>query len=416
MKQAVVQEKIARSRPLNHNTLWRRIKRRVFVGPAWSWPLAAMYSFPWLGVVVAIDQDLPWVFRAAVRWLWLVSCLLQLCLGVSSIIIWVQRTHTVVKYRGHVYSILLMAACLVSLALGRLDWAVFIHFVWDLISHTALFRAKPVRRIALQIIIPTIIIAAVITHLAWLAGLGCVLALVESCLFSRRALEVAQGKPSPSQHRQKQLEVGEWRGKTTYLRALCEAEMWEEAAEQLENLKDCKEVDENEVRIWTAKILLGKDQFEDIIKLFRSKKERTPQLLVPLAVAYARLGDLSQASEMMSRSSVKRCQEATIAQGHILMAEGNYEAALLWYEHDLQWSHLNTARARAAHSSGKALAVLGDYREAAAAYAQAIRFRPFLKQADVTELVQCLRKLGKDSEAARWEQLVQDSQAAVSVQ
>jgi tetratricopeptide (TPR) repeat protein len=185
--------------------------------------------------------------------------------------------------------------------------------------------------------------------------------------------------------------------------------MWEEAAEHLVSLQKLKWVEEEEARLWNASIMLGQGKYESLIHAYSSWLERSPKLLLPLAVAYARSGHHLKASETLERAKNMRLDNTEIIQGHLLAAADDYEGALLWYEPELQ-SYLD--RARTAQRIGKTLVSLGDYREAAAAYAQAIRWRAFLYEKDVEGLAYCLRKLGKDSEAARWEQLIQASQAA----
>jgi cytochrome c-type biogenesis protein CcmH/NrfG len=55
---------------------------------------------------------------------------------------------------------------------------------------------------------------------------------------------------------------------------------------------------------------------------------------------------------------------------------------------------------------GKALVALGDYREAAAAYEQAVRRSPWVRAGDLHQLAGCLRRSGRSARALEVERLL----------
>jgi tetratricopeptide (TPR) repeat protein len=186
---------------------------------------------------------------------------------------------------------------------------------------------------------------------------------------------------------------------------LCEADLWDEAAEHLESLKRLQWVTEDEEPVWRAGILLGQGRNEEALSAAGDRAEELPHLARTAAIAHARLGHADEARRLLTASAAEKGHGAALGRGHVYAALGDYEEALRWYEKDMASP---VCAARAARAAGEMLLALGDHGEARAAFARAIRCRPFLHPDDLRGLAASLRAMGRNSDADRWNRLARE--------
>ena len=94
-----------------------------------------------------------------------------------------------------------------------------------------------------------------------------------------------------------------------------------------------------------------------------------------------------------------------MALGHVYFERKEYDEALRWYE---AAARSRKQRASAQRAIGRTLIALEDYREAAAAYEQAIRLTPFARPEDLRQYADCLRQTHREHTADEIEQLAEE--------
>jgi tetratricopeptide (TPR) repeat protein len=177
--------------------------------------------------------------------------------------------------------------------------------------------------------------------------------------------------------------------------------MWDDALEQLQHFQWSAPIRKKETE-WRARIYLGREQYDDIIRLAEGADRRTNDIEEVVTLALLRQGQRDAASQTASAALRKHRRSAKRAMGHVYAAEGDYERALLWYERDLGGTNpFATLRLL-----GETLMQLGDYREASQMLDQAIRLAPYVRVEDMRHLAECLRKIGKEQAAGEVEQLI----------
>lgn len=186
---------------------------------------------------------------------------------------------------------------------------------------------------------------------------------------------------------------------------MCEADLWDEAAEHLESLKRLQWVTADEEPVWRAGILLGQGRNEEALVAVGNRAEERPHLARMAAIAHARIGHADEARRLLDACASEKGPGAALGRGHALTALGEYEEALRWYEKELASP---VCAARAARVTGETLLALGDCREARAAFARAIRCRPFLHPDDLRGLAASLRAMGRAAAADRWDRLARE--------
>ncbi|HLJ54861.1 MAG TPA: tetratricopeptide repeat protein [Chthonomonadaceae bacterium] len=184
---------------------------------------------------------------------------------------------------------------------------------------------------------------------------------------------------------------------------MCEAEQWDDALVELRRQGFARSVREQETA-WRAKIYVGMGRYAEVLKLADEARRRSCDIRPYLAIAHARLGHREQALRIGSEALRGKAPDAQISFGHVCRACDRYEEALRWFE---AAARNRKYRASAQCAIGDTLAALGDYREAAAAYEQAIRLTPFARPEDLRALSDCYAKTHWESAARELAQLAE---------
>ncbi|HLV80364.1 MAG TPA: tetratricopeptide repeat protein [Chthonomonadaceae bacterium] len=179
--------------------------------------------------------------------------------------------------------------------------------------------------------------------------------------------------------------------------------MWEDALTELKRQSYSPMVKRVQAQ-WLARIYLGMKNYTAILDLEDQARREGCDIQTFLAVAHARLGHHATALRMAKEAVRVRRQGAAIALGHVYFEAGEYEEALLWYE---RGAHHLLQRMDVLRAMGKTLMALGDYREAAWAYEQAVRLTPFARGEDLRQLAECLYRIG-DRRASEVEALAEE--------
>jgi tetratricopeptide (TPR) repeat protein len=186
---------------------------------------------------------------------------------------------------------------------------------------------------------------------------------------------------------------------------VCEAELWDEALIEL-NRQNYSPLVKKEEAAWLAKIYLGMQRYEDVLNLQQRAGADGCDITLFLAVAYARMGEHENALVLAKEALDRRQPGATRVMGHIYFAVKDWERALYWYEKDAYgWLEYGDGTALV----GKALYMLGDYREAARVYERAVPWTPFRRTKDLYPLAECYRKTGRTSLAEEIERLAAEA-------
>ena|SRR5579871_4305271 len=108
--------------------------------------------------------------------------------------------------------------------------------------------------------------------------------------------------------------------------------MWTDAEAHLKSLQKLKWVSDDEARMWRASILCGQQRYDEALHTAGN----LPGVESLLAVAHARLGHIAIAEGLAERALASRALGAVLARGHVYAAVGDDEAALIWYEREMQ--------------------------------------------------------------------------------
>lgn len=181
--------------------------------------------------------------------------------------------------------------------------------------------------------------------------------------------------------------------------------MWDEALEELQRGRWSAELRKREL-YYKAFIYVCSGRYEDVLKLSRTHIGASKEIGVPLALAYAKLGDHNKAVLLAEEAVQAKQADAELVMGKIYAEFGDYNRALQWYDRAAQRFN----RIPVLRSMGRLWMETENYREAHYALEKAIFFAPFMRVKDMNLLAECLRKLGRTAEAEKAEQIAREKE------
>lgn len=408
----------------SHRLWWRRLRRRyplgVFLSGAFPWWLCLPAIGLFLAFVVAQWGIVAWMWRdrgwnnfaAFARWVWFFVCVL----GVVTMALWLvgQLWARRLEERGRLcafVALLVNGLGALALLMGRIDWAVAIVYGLGAANKVCNARDWKLWRLSLPNAFLSLgVVTAFFAGWPWIVAACLFLPYVLPVFFKPTLREMLANKPTRREFIEKireRCESGKERAPFALLQGLIQAEMWDEALDQLERQVWPEWMTSNSMRKenWQAEIYLGSGRYEDVLRLHDGDKQADSPLAVYLAVAHAKLGhrELARriAHEVKRRAGRYDQPDAERAMGDVLFEAGEHERALECYEKGMMSRD-------AMRAMGKSLMTLGDYAEARLALQQAIRFTSWVRAEDLLLLAECLRHLGEERAAAEAKQLARE--------
>src|SRR5437867_3951540 len=114
------------------------------------------------------------------------------------------------------------------------------------------------------------------------------------------------------------------------LRTLCEAELWEEALQEMERFQ-WSPVMAALRPAWEARIFFGMGRYEEVVRRARGAVSEG-EMQCWLAMAHAALGQHEEARRVAEQAVTRTGRHAAGARGYVLMAAGDTAGAIPWYD------------------------------------------------------------------------------------
>ena len=186
------------------------------------------------------------------------------------------------------------------------------------------------------------------------------------------------------------------------LKCFYDLEMWEEANQEFQRLREGKPaLREKDQILWEIRLAAAAGQTDKAIRLARQNHpEKSEDIALLLARLYAQEGKREAALETAAKIRL-RGSDAWGGMGEIYAAMNDAENALRCYERASQSSN----KYQLLRNMASTLMALKQYRDAAFVYRDALAAAPYLATEDLKNLALCCRQFGKERAALQAEAL-----------
>lgn len=381
----------------------RRIRRRRYGNRAWQWTLGtwlvprfgilAFLAAPWIGVIPSEAFRVAWALLS------------------GSILVYSLIAVRVMHRRGLRMTgwplLATHAASVLFLLFGRIDLAGLVAFgatpvLLRLLRGETLSLRRGLRLVG-QLALATIPLMGLPTGFAILGA--CAAIVLETA-----GNEVGAGSfwrrlaAKPTRLQFLSARHGGHEDASPRLVALCEAEEWTAALQEVDDMVARRELTPHEAREEKAVILLAMGRFGDVLELAAEPVVPQAEVLLAASEAHAAVRQFDLARQRAEQAA-EAGAEAGYAHGRVLEAEGRWQEAADLYDEILHRLGDRESIVRLA----ECMVQLGDYREARWLYSQALLDYPYLHFKLLVNFRQCSVRVGDFAAVALADRLLAEA-------